>query len=190
MLIPSRAPFSACYPVTPSPCPPPLPLPLVHFPELGVSHVLSPSLMLKDFSDEIPFRLTKCQPHKFLTVEDSKMQWSHLPVSMPLTVSKTCGLLLIDRWVMSCHCHGYVLIVTSGRHSLCWLWWSIEPETASGQNQLATDSLRPVGDKDPNSANNLLSSQGDPSLWSLEIDHSPSQYHEFTLVSHPKAKIT
>ena len=43
MLIPSSAPFSAHHPVTPIPYPLPLPLPLVHFPELGVSHVLSPS---------------------------------------------------------------------------------------------------------------------------------------------------
>ena len=45
MLIPSSAPLSARHPVTPTPRPPPLPLPLVHFPELGVSHVLSPSLI-------------------------------------------------------------------------------------------------------------------------------------------------
>ena len=42
---PVKSPLSAHNPVTPSPCPPPLPLLLVHFPELGVSHVLLPSLI-------------------------------------------------------------------------------------------------------------------------------------------------
>ena len=45
VLILSSAPFSARHPVTPSPRPPPLPLPLVRFPDLGVSHGLSPSLI-------------------------------------------------------------------------------------------------------------------------------------------------
>ena len=44
MHIPSSAPLSTHHPVTP-PRPPPLPPPLVHFPELGVSHVLSPFLI-------------------------------------------------------------------------------------------------------------------------------------------------
>ena len=48
MLIPSSAPLSARHPVTPTPRPPPLPLPLVRFPELGVSHVLSPSLIFPE----------------------------------------------------------------------------------------------------------------------------------------------
>ena len=44
VLSPSSAPLSARHPVTPIPRPPPLPLSLVRFPELGVSHGLSPSL--------------------------------------------------------------------------------------------------------------------------------------------------
>ena len=48
--ITSRAHSAKCPHQCPSPShptshPPPLPLPLVHFPELGVSHVLSPSLI-------------------------------------------------------------------------------------------------------------------------------------------------
>ena len=43
-LISSSALLSARHPVTPN-NPPPFPLPLVNFPELGVSHVLSPSLI-------------------------------------------------------------------------------------------------------------------------------------------------
>ena len=50
VVIPSGAPLSACHPVTPSSHPPPLPLPLVHFPELRVSHVLSPSDFSHSFS--------------------------------------------------------------------------------------------------------------------------------------------
>ena len=45
MFILSSAPLSAHHPVTPTPCPPPFLPPLVHFPELGVSHVLSPFLI-------------------------------------------------------------------------------------------------------------------------------------------------
>ena len=45
MLIPSSAPLSARHPFTPTPRPPPLPPPLVCFPELGVSHGLSPFLI-------------------------------------------------------------------------------------------------------------------------------------------------
>ena len=43
VLIPLSAPLLAHHPVTPTLCPPPLPLPLVHFQELGFSHVVSPS---------------------------------------------------------------------------------------------------------------------------------------------------
>ena len=46
MLIPSSALLSAWNSVTPSPCPPRLPLSLVCFPELGVSHIFSPFLIL------------------------------------------------------------------------------------------------------------------------------------------------
>ena len=42
-------------PVTPTACPPPLPLPLVGFPELGVSHVLSPSLIFSLIFSPFPF---------------------------------------------------------------------------------------------------------------------------------------
>ena len=42
---PSSAPLGAHHPVTPTPCPPPFPLSIVRFPELGVSHVLSSSLI-------------------------------------------------------------------------------------------------------------------------------------------------
>ena len=45
VLIPTSAPLSAYHPITPIPHPPPFPLPLVHIPELGVSHVLSSSLI-------------------------------------------------------------------------------------------------------------------------------------------------
>ena len=55
MLIPSSAPFSAHHPVTPTPRPPPFPLPLVHFPELEVSHVLSPFLIFPTHFFFLPF---------------------------------------------------------------------------------------------------------------------------------------
>ena len=42
---PTKCPLQCPSPSHPTPRPPPLPLPLVHFPELGVSHVLSPSLI-------------------------------------------------------------------------------------------------------------------------------------------------
>ena len=42
---PGKCPPQRQHPVIPCPCPPPLPLPLVRFPELWVSHVLSPSLI-------------------------------------------------------------------------------------------------------------------------------------------------
>ena len=42
---PIKCLLSARYPVTPSPHPTPFPLPLVHFPESGISHVLSPFLI-------------------------------------------------------------------------------------------------------------------------------------------------
>lgn len=54
MLIPS-VPLSAHHPVTPIPCPPPFPLPLVRFPELGVSHALSPSLIFSLIFSPFPF---------------------------------------------------------------------------------------------------------------------------------------
>ena len=55
VLILSSAPLSACHLVTPSPCPPPLPLPLVRFPELGVSHGLSSSLIFNTHFQESDF---------------------------------------------------------------------------------------------------------------------------------------
>ena len=62
MLIPSSALLSACHPVTPSPHLPPLPHPFVCFPELGVSHGLSPSLIFPHsvllFSLIIPFTIS------------------------------------------------------------------------------------------------------------------------------------
>ena len=55
VLIPSSALLSACHPVTPIPHPPPFPLPFVRFPELGVSHVLSPSLIFSLIFFPFPF---------------------------------------------------------------------------------------------------------------------------------------
>ena len=52
---PVKCPLSAHHPVTPTPCPPPFPAPLVHFPELVVSHVLSPSLIFPTHFSPFPF---------------------------------------------------------------------------------------------------------------------------------------
>ena len=70
MLIPSSAPLSAHHPVTPA-HPPPLPPPLVRFPELGVSHVLSPFLIFPThfflLSPLFPFTIFYIPHHFFFT---------------------------------------------------------------------------------------------------------------------------
>ena len=71
MLIPSSAPLSARHPFTPTPSPPPHPPPLVRFPELGVSHVLSPFLIFPLIFSPFPF----IPFHYFLY---SPNEWDHI----------------------------------------------------------------------------------------------------------------
>ena len=63
---PAKCPLSACHPVTPTAHPPPFPLPLVCFPELGVSHVLSPFLTFPThFFSFIPFHYYLYPPNEW-----------------------------------------------------------------------------------------------------------------------------
>ena len=68
---PVRWPLRVCHPVTPTPCPSPLPPPLVCFPELEVSHVLSPFLIFPTHFSPFPF--IPC--HYFLY---SPNEWDHI----------------------------------------------------------------------------------------------------------------
>ena len=70
MLIPPSAPLSARHPVTPSSCLPPLPLPLVCFPEVGVSHALSPSLIFPTHFLYFPY-----DPYHYFLY--SPNEWDH-----------------------------------------------------------------------------------------------------------------
>ena len=82
MLIPSSAPLSAHHPVTPTPRPPPLPPPLVHFPELGVFHVLSPFLIFPTQFFSFPFQVILMQCYTWRTRTGTRGAcWSGNPVT-------------------------------------------------------------------------------------------------------------
>ena len=128
MLILSSALLSAGHPVTLSPSPPFLLQPFGHFPELGASHGLSPSLIFPLSSPPFPYNPF----HYFLY---SPYEWNHIMfVLLQLTYftqhnGGCSSFLMAEQYSIVYIDHIFFIQSSFEAPSTVWLLWTLLLET-------------------------------------------------------------